>query len=244
MKLRLLGVFGLFLFVVGACQPSGQSRRPNVSASYGKLSGAEDVAVSGKLGPYRAKLKAQMDVRIAMANGEFTTMRPEGTMNNLVADIMRRWGSHLAKRRIHIGLVNNGGLRTSWKPGPITVGDVFELMPFDNRMVFLQITGKQVYQLADELAAKGGEGISGLRFTIESGKARDVLVGNRTIVTDSLYWVSCSDYIANNKGYLESLETPVKREDLDLFLREAIVDYLKSKEVIEPVLDGRVRKAS
>jgi 2',3'-cyclic-nucleotide 2'-phosphodiesterase (5'-nucleotidase family) len=241
-RFALVVFSGVFLVSALSCRTSKKSVRPEVSAGYLKVTGAEDTSISRRLLPYRSKMKEQMDVKVVTALGDFTTARPEGSMNNLVADIMRRWGSHLAKRKIHLGLVNNGGLRTAWKAGPITVGDVFELMPFDNRLVLLQITGRQVQQLADELAEKGGEGISGMRFTINEGKATDLLLGNRIVQPDSLYWISCSDYIADNKGYLPSLEQPVKREDHPLYIRDVIIAYLKSKETITPELDGRVRR--
>lgn len=225
-----------------SCQPGQKLRKGDYTVSYRKLDGAEDSAYAAKLAPYRRKLSEQMNTQIAVARGDFEVGRPEGTLNNLVADILRRWSSHVSKSKVHIGLVNIGGLRTTWKAGPLRVGDIFEMMPFDNRVVLLQFNGNQVQQLADELAAKGGEGISGIRFTIKDNKATDLLIGARHVTPDSLYWLACSDYIADNATYLKVMQSALKRIDLDLLVRDAIMDYIRSKEEIEPVLDGRVRK--
>ena len=97
---------------------------------------------------------------------------------------------------IHFSIVNNGGLRTSLPKGKITVGDVFELMPFENELVLLSLTGSQVSELADYIASRGGEGVSGISFGMLSGRAEGIKIQNRPLEPDSTYWMVTSDYIA------------------------------------------------
>lgn len=239
---HISGAFFLLL-TFNSCVLFHTAPTPDISVGYQKLNTGEDPAFAETLKPYRAQLEAKMNAKVAVATGDFTLQRPEGTLNNLMGDIMRRWASHVSKQRIHIGLMNYGGIRTQWSAGTLTVGDVYEMMPFDNRMVLLQLNGDSLRSFANELAKKGGEAVSGIRFAIdENGNASDVLVAGFPVSSDSLYWVACSDYIANNPDYMQSILNPVKRIDFDLMIRDAIIEYLKSKETIEPQLDGRVRK--
>ena len=43
-----------------------------------------------------------------------------------------------------IALTNGGGIRASVKAGPITVGDVFTVLPFDNTLVVMEVTGADI----------------------------------------------------------------------------------------------------
>ena len=64
----------------------------------------------------------------------------ETNLGNLITDIMRESsGSQIA-------LLNGGSIRASIDSGPITVEDVFKTLPFDSKVVLIDITGKELFQ--------------------------------------------------------------------------------------------------
>ena len=60
-------------------------------------------------------------------------------------------------------LLNNGGLRFSLDSGNITRGDIYKLMPFDNKMVIVKIFKEDIFEIFRYIEKKGGEPISKLK---------------------------------------------------------------------------------
>lgn len=49
-----------------------------------------------------------------------------------------------------LGMVNIGGIRADLKPGPVTLADVFRVMPFDNYVVVAEINGEKIIKWLSE----------------------------------------------------------------------------------------------
>lgn len=88
-------------------------------------------------------------------------LQPVSPLGNLVTDALLAAvpGADIA--------VNNsrGGLRADLPAGALTYGHVFEVMPFDNVLVTLRLTGRQLRQVFSASVAQGrrGLGFSGIR---------------------------------------------------------------------------------
>jgi 5'-nucleotidase len=88
----------------------------------------------------------------------------ESPLGNLVTDALRSSvaGADVALHNI------SGGLRADLPPGPLTYGSVFEVMPFDNRVVQLRVTGRDLRRMfAAQLQRGTIVGISGIRVVGE-----------------------------------------------------------------------------
>jgi len=186
-------------------------------------------------------MESIMDRVLVQSIGRFEVDQPEGTLGNLIADIVRRRASLELGTWVDMSVVNNGGLRRPITKGNVTVRDIYELMPFENTLVILTMSGKQVQKLADEIVETGGEPVSGLRLRKEGKKAEDVLVGTRTLSSDSTYLVATNNYLVDGGGNMPTLWNTIKVNDTGLSIRQVIIDYLEDKRTIEPQLDGRIR---
>jgi 2',3'-cyclic-nucleotide 2'-phosphodiesterase (5'-nucleotidase family) len=118
------------------------------------------------LSPYTNKLGEGMSEIISYSDTSLVDYKPESPLSNFVSDLVldftRKFAlQNLPGTQVHFSLVNHGGLRTSLPKGKITVRNIFELMPFENELVLLKLTGSQVSELADYIASRGGEGVSG-----------------------------------------------------------------------------------
>lgn len=200
-----------------------------------------DDEMAGFIGPYVREMSKTMDRVLTVSKGAFEKAHPEGPLGNLSADIVRYRATAEMGERVHISVMNNGGLRIPLPEGNITVGHIYELMPFENYIAVLQFTGKQIQQLADELAAINGEAVSGIRFRISSGKARDVLIDSLSVDADRLYWVATNNWMADGGGGAPTLWEPLERRNIDILIRDAIIEYLQGKEAIVPFTDQRIR---
>lgn len=201
----------------------------------------DDKAISEFIRPYVRELDKTMSRVITESEGSFERAQPEGSLGNLAADIVRYRATAEMRETVDVCVMNNGGLRVPLPEGEITVGHIYELMPFENHIAVLRFSGEQVKQIADELAAVNGEAVSGIRFRIDDGLARDVLIDSMSVTPDRHYWVATNNWMADGGGASETLWDPIERRDLDVLIRDAIIEYLDRKETISPYLDQRIR---
>jgi 5'-nucleotidase len=124
----------------------------------------------------------------------------EAALGNLFADLMRT-----ARPDADVTLMNGGGVRANLAPGPLTYGDVFLMMPFDNRFATLEMTAQQLRALlARNLSAtkKGGLfSLSGLRASVTCGPDGAASVTLRrddgaAVHDDTVLRVVTTDFIA------------------------------------------------
>ncbi len=204
----------------------------------------DDPGIESLVAPYRGRMGQEIRQRIGETTGMLSKALPEGTLGNFATDAMLWAANREVEDPVHMALTNNGGLRIPIGPGPITVGQMYELMPFENMLSILVLTGHQVEALCNELADRRGAPVAGLSFRIESRGdervARDILIGGHPLVLDAEYSLATNDYMANGGDSYSSLMDPVARRDLPVLLRDAFIDFVKHVGVIEPRLEGRI----
>jgi len=94
----------------------------------------------------------------------------ESQLGNWMADVVKNY----SKSPAEVGMVNNGGIRLSPIPaGDITVGTIFNIMPFDNTVCTTTMTGAQLKFIFEQAVQTGGKGIqiSGVKFIYDSSKS-------------------------------------------------------------------------
>ncbi|MCH8567898.1 MAG: 5'-nucleotidase C-terminal domain-containing protein [Balneolales bacterium] len=212
--------------------------------NYLKVSGDidPDAEVTAFIREYAAELNRTMNRRITVSRDVIERGQPESGLGNLTADILRHFGSRELGNEVDIAILNRGGLRIPIPEGNVTVGTMFELMPFENYVTLLKFSGTQILQLANELAIEGGEPVSGLRMRIADGRAVDLLVGDDRVNPSKTYWVATNNWMADGGGPLPTLWEPLERRNTDILIRDAFIEYLNTQAYIETRLDGRIRK--
>ncbi|GIV91228.1 MAG: multifunctional 2',3'-cyclic-nucleotide 2'-phosphodiesterase/5'-nucleotidase/3'-nucleotidase [Chloroflexus sp.] len=104
-------------------------------------------------------------------DGSRTNIRSRETnLGNLVAEAM------LAKARsagATLAITNGGGIRASIPAGPVTVGQILEVLPFGNTLALVTLTGAQVIEALNNGVSQVESGagrfpqVAGLRFTYD-----------------------------------------------------------------------------
>lgn len=195
--------------------------------------------------PYKKQLEVEMNRVVGRAAVSLTkpSEAPETLLGNFFADVL------LAQARKQVpdaefAFGTKGGLRIELSQGPITIGNLFELMPFENEIVVLELTGEKVQQLAQFIAATGGQPVSGIRMKIENGIATNIRIGGKPIGPNQTYKLVTYDYLANGGDNSRGLDDPINRTNLGIKVREALIDYVSEKAQagndINTQLDGRI----
>lgn len=210
----------------------------------------DDSRVDGIIRTYKNELEAKLSEvvgeAVAVLDGERANVRTRETnLGNLVADIMRSAGSS------DIALTNGGGLRASIDAGPITVGDIFNVLPFDNTLVVLEASGadiqaaleRSVSEYPDQLGAFLH--VSGLSFEFDPAKAPgervvSVSVDNKPLDENKTYTVATNDFIAaGGDGYDMFKGARVIFASGEM-LRDVFARYVTQLGKASPEIEGRI----
>jgi 2',3'-cyclic-nucleotide 2'-phosphodiesterase (5'-nucleotidase family) len=200
--------------------------------------------------PYKEFIENDINRVISVSEIEMEKNKPESLLTNFLADLLLAEGQKSAKENNLdilpvISYFNYGGIRTFFPAGEITVGKIFELMPFENEMVFIRLSGEQIIEFINIIAEKGGDSVGGATFVISGGKAKNIMVGNEMPYPRKYYWMVTNDYVAGGGDNLTVLANHYKLINSGKKIRDVIISNLESKyakgEKISAKLDGRIR---
>jgi len=122
-----------------------------------------DEGVTVMLAPIFAKSAAEKQrVLATAARGVEHIRTEESPMGDLIADALRE------STQADAALVNAGGIRANFEPGPITYEDLFRVLPFDNFVSVLTVTGAELKTIL-RIAQNGSRGYfptSGLKIRV------------------------------------------------------------------------------
>ncbi len=199
--------------------------------------------------PYKNILEKDMNRVISISEKEMVKKRPESYLTNFLADLLLEEAKIAAKTsqlkiEPSISYFNYGGIRTFLPKGEVTVEKIFELMPFENEMVFLQLTGSQIQEFLNQLAKKGGDCLGGVRFIISSEKAKEITINGIKLDFNKKYWLVTNDYVAEGGDGLEVFTQRLEMIKSEKKIRDVIINHLERKQkngaMITAKLDGRI----
>ncbi len=199
--------------------------------------------------PYRDSIEHDMNTLVAISATPLVKDKPESKLTNLVSDILLSTAtSYCLEQNLNIqpdiAYVNYGGLRASIPQGEITVQHVFELMPFENEIVLIKISGETFILMADKIAIRGGEGVAGMKLGIRNGKVSSLITGGKAIEQKTLYWLVTNDYIANGGDQMNMFSNPAERINTGLKIRDVLIQNLSNRYkrdgIIDIKEDGRI----
>jgi 2',3'-cyclic-nucleotide 2'-phosphodiesterase (5'-nucleotidase family) len=203
-----------------------------------------DPELEALIQPYRIDLDDKMSVVIGHAALDLKKGKPEAPLNNFVADLMLKRASREFRQPVNVALTNNGGLRVDIQSGPITLGKIYEVMPFENELVILQMTGAQLITLAKEIGEEGGEAISGMRLEFQDQNLARITVQDQPVAGDSLYYLVTTDYLSGSGRNQFNVLSLAPKTLLGITLRDAIVDEVKEIQAaggqVTAQIDGRI----
>jgi 5'-nucleotidase / UDP-sugar diphosphatase len=175
----------------------------------------------------------------------------ESVMGNIVTDSMLWKANQLEDEPVHIAFTNPGGLRADIPEDPdedlpytITWGDTFNVLPFMNTLVIMDLTGTQIQEILNQSAAlpRGILQVSGLSHywynnTLSDAAnyygAYDIMVDGEPLVMDQIYRVVTNNFLAGGGDFWVTFLEGTNVNNTFFDMQEAFVEYL---EMIDPVL--------
>lgn len=202
--------------------------------------GIQDSSYTAYLAPTKAALEREMGVQIGYAPEKLWVGEPECPMLNWATDALWEAAKPVYPGKVDVAIVNMGGMRCPWEAGPVTKGNVFELMPFDNELVVLTLKGEDIIALCESFARYGGQGVAGMTVKVVDGNLADVQVGGKAVDPKALYTVATSDYLSGGTDHMDALTHYTEYWKSGLLIRDLYLEAVEKQDTIRAAVDGRM----
>jgi len=208
-----------------------------------------DIAVDDEVAALLAPHEEAVSARAKRVVGTLTGPLDRGarddvetTLGNFASDALRGQMPAHVGRRVDVCFQNMGGLRRNLDAGPVTEGDLVEVMPFDNTVVVFELDGASLQALLDRVAERR-DPISGVRYRREGNGAKDVTVEGAPLDRARPYVVCTNDYVFEGGGDYP-LHPAKNVVHTGVLVRDVFADAIEAAEEtsggLAPVKDGRV----
>ena len=210
-----------------------------------KLSSVD--SIENVIAPYRDRLNDVLDEPLCYAPKVFSKNdgRYNSSAGNLLADIIYEQANPIFKSRtnneIDFVVTNHGGIRSLISKGDVSSRTAYEVMPFENKIVVLELKGKAVRDLVSHLVRAGRpHPISGIQIILEKDdQLSSVNIQGQPFDEKRTYFVATVDYLANGGDDMGFFRDGVNRTETDYLLRNAMIDFFKKTDTLRASIDDR-----
>jgi 2',3'-cyclic-nucleotide 2'-phosphodiesterase (5'-nucleotidase family) len=229
--MRNLIYIALLLFGFGCRAPlSSPTVQPRFYAVSDKLeaneAGTQVQSMVSTIAPYKAQLDAKMNRQLATVKTPLRKGQPESTLGNWVADLFAQAAAGTyPDRDIVFATLNQGGIRVGEiGTGPLIVSEIYELMPFDNELVLMELNGKVLKEFISHIANDGGWPVSSELAVQSTGNGLNIKLSGKAIDPNKIYTVALPDYVANG-GSDASMLKQLPKIKSGLLVRDLLIEY-------------------
>ena len=250
-KLCKISVLVLICFVLHKIPISCKEKNKNldfVRGSQVELSSdlPEDETVLELIAPFKSDLDTKIN-EVLCYNPRLLDKKEselESSLGNLLADVCFEAGDSILNSvkgtGIDFAVFNFGGLRAPLQKGEVTIEDIFQLMPFENRLVIVELNPEQVKALVEYIVRQHqAHPISGIQLALSEGKDPEVWIGKKKWDPKRSYHVLTIDYLQHGGGNMTFLTDPEYLYVSDLKVRDALIGNFRKRDTLESGLDGR-----
>lgn len=220
---------------------SMQRSRILIDARY---DGQPDQKAADFLKPYKHQVDSVMGPVVGQSAKYMTAKRPEGTLSNLLADILV-WAAKDYGEQPDFGVYNMGGVRADLPKGTVTYGDVLDVAPFENKISFITLKGDVVRELFTQIAVTGGEGMShAVRMVItKDGQLLSATINGQEIDPQKDYRVTTIDYLLGGTDKMEAFKKGTNinaPKDVSNNTRFIIMNYFREMAKLGKIVDSEI----
>jgi len=147
---------------------------------------------------------------------------------NFVSDFLEFRGRQLAPDgRIDLAISNRGGVRTGMFKGNVTKGEIMEMLPFDNKVEVLELSGKDLLESFEiNSRMKRVSYDRTVTVTMDGDKIVSATVDGKKVDPDTTYRIATIDYIAKGGDYMRPITNGKIIAKSPNIMNEDVIDYI------------------
>ncbi|MEP2277866.1 5'-nucleotidase [Maribacter sp.] len=197
--------------------------------------------------PYHDRVESILDSTLAYApyvisktDGKFNT-----TAGNLMADIVLKETNPIFNKRtgntIDIVLLNHGGIRSIISKGNVTSRTAYEVMPFENSVVVVELKGSSLLKMVDYLKkSKRAHPVAGMQLILnKDNSVKSFTIDGKPLDTDKSYYIATSDYLVTGGDNMNFFKDALSKTETDYKIRNAMIDFFSKVDTLAPKVDLR-----
>lgn len=248
-------IFGVSAILLATASCSSHYTMADISRSRVTIDSSYDVHPDAEaaafIAPYRHKVDSMMMPVVGRVARYMASRRPESELSNLLTDVLLYSGANFNEHP-DFAVYNMGGIRAALAKGDVTLGDVLNVAPFENKVCFLTLSGAKVLELFGQIAMRKGEGVShGVQLEIsKEGKLLTARLNGSPIDPAKAYRVATLDYLAQGNDQLEAFKSATDMNapagDANN-VRNLISDFFRANTakgiVVDSKIEGRIKIA-
>lgn len=163
----------------------------------------------------------------------------ESNIGNWITDAMRVYV------KADIAFQNSGGIRKDLPEGAIKVRDIWEIYPFDNTVVKVTLTGKQLVQLLEWRIANPDDFLqaSGIKLVYDSDERKIISakVNGKSIESEREYKLVTNNYITSHfEEFFGLNRANVTVEDMGIPVRDVLLQAVNEQKTINSKIENRI----
>ncbi len=192
---------------------------------------APDTAVAALVARYRAEIGPKVDRVVADLADSLPNAEGESALGDLLADAQR------SATGARAAIMNNGGIRAPLDAGAVRWRELYELQPFGNRLVVLELSGAELRQAIEHGLVHGTPSVhvSGIhvRYDPQRPAGQRVLTlrldGGGEVRDARVYPVAVNDFMADGGSGFTMLQRAATRRETGIVDLDALIDYLSTQ---------------
>lgn len=206
-----------------------------------------DQSIEAFIAPYRNRIESDLDSVLAYAVDVYS--KSDGELNtaigNLMADIVRSEGNIVFNKRtgknIDVAILNFGGIRAEIPKGPVSARTAYNVMPFENEIIVVGLKGEKINEAINYLVSRRrANPISGLSIVVDKDyNLVSAQINDKAIDPNKTYYFATSDYLYNRGDNMTFFQPNEELHEINYKIRNAMIDYFKKTDTINPVIDDR-----
>ncbi len=247
LKFKQFVVFTTLCFLFSCKQETGKLSKIDGVQIPIDTSLQEVDSISNFIEPYRNRINQVLDSTLAYAPKPF--LLDDGarntSMGNLMADIVLSEAAPIFTSRtgndLDFVVLNYGGVRSIISAGNITARNAYEVMPFENYISIVEMSGSAVRELIGFLiSARRVHPIAGMQIVLDkNGSLESVDIQGEPFDENRTYFVGTSDYLVQGGPSIGFFKDTVSTTDINYLIRNAIIDYFKKADTLKAKVDDR-----
>ncbi|AUC14731.1 UDP-sugar hydrolase [Tenacibaculum sp. SZ-18] len=208
-----------------------------------------DNSIENIIAPFRDKMETSINTVITYTKKDLvrTDGELESSLGNLMADLSFERANPIFNKKtnknIDFAMFNYGGIRAGIPAGEVTNKHAFELMPFENSLVVVELKPEKIKELVTYLIKnnKAHPLSKQIKLSVKN-ENYSLSINGDSFDNSRNYFVLTSDYLQSGGDKMDFFKNPVTLHKLDYKVRNAIIDYFKSKDTLISNLNERFKK--
>lgn len=252
------------IFVRGCSYHKDKTGKP-VMDDCSAQAAAGNEAMQAMVEEYRMPLNAVATELLGEAAVDFAGRHAAGaqvhSMGNLTADIVYDYSK---SRKADAAVMNRGGMRADLSKGAVRYSDINTVLPFDNTVVVVEVTGAELLEAMDVAVSEAGGKSYGAyphvsrnmhigycksdvcdEPLMQGGRVTHLRIDGKDVQNSKRYRIATNDYLTDGGDFYTVFKIACEREkgycdDSGALLRNVVADWFRNHSPVEAVSQGRV----